>query len=341
MTIATFQSDMPGARIYAPEGPFGTSGNFPIPNFKPGTVVAGDNGSEFIYLTLPVAAPYTANQGDVYSWDNTMVCTRAGEIAAAAEYELGTPVGTLFLGGRVGDAAAHPAGGNIWSYTFPATGMYGVWLQRSGVSLANVNATTTLTIPSTSVAAAGRMTFLAVGTNKNAISPGTFAFIATSKTFTATTLAGSAVLTGANTGKFVQKGMILTGTGIPGTTTANATVVIDVQGATVTMSQAATASASITVTALAQSTSGTTTNGSAVLTNVQSIVGFYPNQTIAGTGIPGSTTIVSITGVSAPYSITMSANATATANFISFTTTGMPNYAEVMLSRPFYSATTT
>jgi hypothetical protein len=98
------------------------------------------------------------------------------------------------------------------------------------------------------------------------------------------------------------------------------------------MSLAATAAGSVTITAANNSAVCTTTNGSAVLTNVTSIAGIYPNQTIAGTGIPGSTTILSISGNSAPYSITMSANASATANNIAVTTTG---YYETFLDWPY------
>jgi hypothetical protein len=163
----------------------------------------------------------------------------------------------------------------------------------------------------------------------------------TSKTFTADTLTGSTTLLNVNVGKFIQKGMRLTGTGIPTTTASPSTHIVDINGSTVTMSAAATATGTgVTITALMNSTSGTTTNGSSLLTNIQAINGFYPNQTIAGTGIPASTTIQSITGSGNRFIITMSANATASAANISFTTTAMPNYNEVMLSWPYYTAAT-
>lgn len=342
MTIANFQFDLIGPRMYTPDGPFGTSGNTPLASFKPGTVVAGDLGSEFIYLLLPVVASMTMNQGDFLAWDNTMVATRTGEISVANEYAIGMQCGPIFFGGRSGDPAGNPAGGNIFSYTFPTAGIYGVWAQRAGTSLANISAITTLAIPTTIGGTLGRITFLAVPTKSNAISPGSVGFMPTSKTFTGDTTTGSAVVVNVNVAKFLQRGMVLTGSGIPGTTTSPATTIVDIQGNTVTMSVAATATAAtVTVTALANSTSGTTTNTSALLTNVVSIVGFYPNQTIAGTGIPASTTILSIKGnPGGPYTITMSAAATATANNIAFTVTAMPNYNEVMLSWPFYSAIT-
>lgn len=66
-------------------------------------------------------------------------------------------------------------------------------------------------------------------------------------------------------------------------------------------------------------TDGATTSGSAIVTSAtiaftQADVG----RTIAGTGIPGSTTIISVQG---PTSATMSANATATATGVSVTIT--------------------
>ena len=341
MTIATFQFEDIGSHIYGPDGPFGSGGGLPQAPFKPGDTISGDQGAEFIYLLLDVVAAMTLNQGDLVCWDNTMVASRTGEISVAGEYDIGLNVGTIFLGGRVADAATLPAAGNQWSVTL-AVGQYGIWVQRAGASLANINATTTLAIPTTIGGTKGRMTFLAVPTKSNAIAPGSIGFMPTSKTFTADALAGSTTLLNANVGKFIQKGMMLTGTGIPGTTTSPATVVLDINGPTITMSAAATATnVGATITALANSTSGTTLSGSPVLTAVQSIVGFYPNQTIAGTGIPASTTILSISGGGlAGYSITMSANATASASNISFTTTAMPNYGEVMLNWPYFTAAT-
>src|SRR5262249_1598450 len=129
-------------------------------------------------------------------------------------------------------------------------------------------------------------------------------------TFTATTVTGSTVLTAISSTKGYSIGQKITGTGIPAST-----VIKDIQGSTVPISHAATASGSgVTMTVPANGADVTTTNGSAILTNVSSITGLYPNQTIAGTGIPGSTTIVSIQGNPGNYTITMSAAATATAN---------------------------
>lgn len=344
MTISAFEFDLIGMHPYTPEGPYGTAGNFPLPSVKPGTVVAGDNGGEFIFLLFPVVTAMTLNQGDAVCWDNTMVASRTGEISVTGEYDIGLNVGTVNFGGTTGGVAGGTGiAGNAFNFTF-ATGTYGIWAQRAGPSLANINATTTLAIPTTIGGNRGRITFLAVPTKSNAISPGSLGFMQTSKTFTADTLTGSTTLLNVNVGKFVQKGMALTGTGIPGTTGFPVTTVLDFTGSTITMSAAATATNVANVnTALANSTSGFTASGSPILTGVASILGFYPNQTIAGTGIPAATTIVSIGGTSAPFTITMSANATATSAagvYIAFSTTAMPNYGEVFLNWPIYSAAT-
>jgi hypothetical protein len=56
---------------------------------------------------------------------------------------------------------------------------------------------------------------------------------------------------------------------------------------------------------------GNTTAGSPILTNVSTVTGVLVGQPISGAGIPAGTTIASVNTV-APYTITMSANATAT-----------------------------
>jgi hypothetical protein len=340
MTIASVQFEDIGPH-WPVSGPF-SSGSFPAADFKPGTVVAGDNGAEFIYLTLNVVTGYTANQGDFYAWDHNMVASRTGEIAVASAYDVGMNVGTIFFGGKTGD---NTGGVGPWSVVF-VPGTYGVWVQRAGISLANINATTNFTTaaPADIGGTAGRITFVtALTTKSNPMPIGSVAFMPTSKTFTADTLAGTTTLLNVSNGRVIQKGMVLTGSGIPGTTTAPVTTIIDINGATVTMSAAATATATgVTVTALTNSTSGTTVNGSPIISNVPTVIGMYPNANIIGTGLVSSA-ILSITGSNGNYSILTANNATATSAagvFVSFTTTAMPNYNEVFLSWPYYSAVT-
>ena len=78
-----------------------------------------------------------------------------------------------------------------------------------------------------------------------------------------------------------------------------------------------------------------TTNGSPTLTNISTLAGIYPNQSISGTGIPASTTISSINGVPGNYTITLSANATATGTTVTMTCAG---YVEAYLNSAYISA---
>ena len=324
MTIAYAQYEFIGARTYAPEGPYGASGLFPLPSVKPGTVVGGDAGSEFIFLIFSPTASLTLNQGDVLVHDNSFIATQSATGSGA--HPFGANVVTFFMNGRTNDPAAAPSAGNAWSYLFPQAGQYGIWCQRAGISLANIASINAQSKPVNTTATAGRVDQPAAPLAGSMGVTGMWS-CPTSGTFTGTTATGSTVLTAVSTNKFLVRGQTLSGTGI-----ATGAVITDIQGSTVTMSIAATAAGSVTITAANNSAVCTTTNGSAVLTNVTSIAGIYPNQTIAGTGIPGSTTILSISGNSAPYSITMSANASATANNIAVTTTG---YYETFLDWPY------
>lgn len=343
MSISTFQFGEIGAHTPV-EGPY-SSANFFLPSMKPGTVVAGDNGAELIFCLVDVVSTgFTSNQGDVFTWDNSHVASRAGEIAVAGEYDVGLNVGSIWFGGQTG----LPTIVGQWSYTF-TPGLYGCWFQRAGVSLCKVNAATNYTTapPATIGGNAGIITFVtALTTKSNPMPIGAIGLMPMSKTFTGDLLTGSNTILNVNTGKWLQKGMRLTGTGIPTTTASKSTHITDINGATVTMSAAATASNNtVTITALQGSTSATTTSGSPLLTNIQAINGFYPNQTISGTGVPGSTTILAINTTGNTFSILMSANATATADNIAITnysppSTGFPNYCEGYVNWPYFSAVT-
>lgn len=323
MTIATFQFEAIGTRTYSPEGPYGAAGTAPFPNFKPGEVFGGDGEGEFTFLLLGVTGALTLNQGDVLVWDNSYTAVQAATGSGA--HPFGADVGTFFLGGRVGDPAAAPNAGNAWSYTFPVPGVYGIWVQRAGTSLMNIATVNAQTKPLNTTAVAGQVNAPATALASSMGIANAWA-APTSWTFTGTTVSGSTLVTGVSTNKGLVKGQTLSGTGV-----ATGAIITDIQGSTVTMSIAATAAGTVTITAANNSTYVTTTNGSPILTNVTSIAGIYPNQTIAGTGIPGSTTILSINGTPGNYTITMSANATATANNINATTS---IYVEAFLRWP-------
>ena len=328
MTIALSQFDAVGARTYQPEGPYGAAGQTPLPGFKVGSVISGDNEAEFTFLLFPVTASVTLNQGDLLVWDNSYNASQTSFVFVTGGYPAGADVGTFYLGGRVGDPAAAPNAGNVWSFTF-TPGVYGIWVQRSGTSLAKTGTITTQATQAVTTSTASQVAY-ATGASHYQNITGIFS-APTSWAFTGTTTTGSSVLTGVSSCIGLVKGQTLSGTGV-----VTGAIITDIQGSTVSMSLPATASGSVTITAANNSTYVTTTSGSNVLTNVTSIAGLYPNQTIAGTGIPGSTTIVSISGnVAGSYTITMSANATATANNINATTSG---YIETFLRWPYLSS---
>ena len=315
MTIAKSQLDTIGVRQYVPEVPFDLV-NGPFPSFTPGEVAGGDAEAEFVYIYFnTVTAGVTLKQGDALVWDNSYQATQS----LTSLVTRGQNMGTAFFGGRVADPASNGAlgSGAPFSYTFPTAGMYGLWIQRAGTSLLNVTAgaltgnlaetTTTLS----QIGAPNSPTVTSKLVTGVYLPPATFVF-------TANTVNLSNVLSAVSATRGLVVGQTVSGAGI-----ATGAYITNINGAAVTLSLVCTATASgVTVTATPYSTYVTTTNLSPILTNVTTIYGIYPNQTITGTGIPGATTILSIQGLPGGYTITMSANATATANLINATTTG-------------------
>ena len=324
MTIATVQAGVIGSRSYAPEGPFGTAGNFPWPAFKPGEVNYGDAEGEWVYVLLPVVSAFTLNQGDWLVWDNSYMAVVSQ--TGSGVHPFGANCGTFFLGGRVAAGQNNTSAGNIWSYTFSTTGIYGIWVQRAGISIGNVATINAQTKPLNTTAVNGQMNAPAAPLAGSMGTTGVFT-APLSFTFTGTTTTGSAILTAASQNKGLVIGQSLSGTGV-----ATGAVIKDIQGSTVTMSLVATATGTVTITAQNGQFFCTTTNASPNLTNVTSIAGIYPNQTLTGTGIAGATTVLSVLGNSAPYTIVMSANATATANNITVAATV---YYEILLRWPY------
>jgi hypothetical protein len=353
MTIAFYAVDpmSAGMHDYTPEGPFGAAGNFPLPSFKPGQVLVGDAEAEFTYCMFAVPASLTLNQGDVLCWDNSYNATRTAEVLAAGEYPMGTAAGTFFLGGSVGNPAAFPSAGSLWSFTFPAGGVYGLWVQRYGTSLINVavlsaaspSAAGTLVFPQTTATPA-RVTFLttSAATTLNGITAGTLNTCAFSRTFVANSTAGSGVLAAVTTCKFLVRGMTITGAGIPAVSSTQGNFYItDIQGTTVTITSpqgvgGITTTSGSTYTANNGLTTGNTVNGSPLVTNVPSIAGLYPNQAVTMAGF-ASPVIKSIGGVPGAYTITMTVNASATANNVQLTLNTTNNYVEGFLRSPTYA----
>lgn len=330
MSIAIAQFEGVGARTLAPEGPFGAAGQTPLPSFKPGSVVAGDVESEFVYLLFPVYSSRTLNQGDFIAWDNSYSANVLSDVFATTGYPVGTDVGTFYLGGRSGDAAAWPNAGNLWSYTFSTPGIYGIWVQRSGVSIGNWGTITTQATQAVSTSTVGQVASATGASSFQNITG--LSSVTNTRTFTATTAIGSTVLTGITVltkGTGLEIGMTLSGTGIP-----NGAVVTDFQGPTVTMNVAATAAGSVTITATKGTAWITTVNGSPVVTS-PTINGLYPNALLTAVGVAGgAATIVSISGNAAPYSITLSGNSTASATV----TSTASKYIETFLRWPYLSS---
>ena len=324
MSIASRQWDLIGAHIYAPEGPYGLVGtpNLSGPTFNFGDVVDGNNESEFVFLKFSPVGVVTYNQGDVFVWDSSMIAVPSK--FGAAYHSMGSHVGTIFFGGRVGDPATVKGQGTSWSYTFQP-GTYGIWVQRAGASVVNFTTITSQATAAITTATLGSLSAVAPGAGSESVQ-GIYSALL-SFTFTATDTSGSAQLTAVSDTNKLELGMTLSGTGIP-----NGAYITDIQGATVYMNALATSTnAGTTVTAKKGTFWGTTVNGSPLITS-PNLPGIFPNATLTGTGVAG--TVVSITGTAGNYTVTLSANCTA-AGTVSIAAT---QYVEGFLSWPFISA---
>jgi hypothetical protein len=314
--IAIEQFDLVGARIFQPEGPFNnqTPGMF---SFKPGTVCGGDFESEYTYVMLNAPVAVTLQQGQLIGWDASF----QAYVVTSALARRGDRIGTFFLGGRVGDPGGLPGSVN-WPFQITLQpGVYGLWVQRSGESLlqlqaggvtipANANLVTT-----TATGGAGDAPTVVIAGTKLIVG----AYVSPySSTFTANTVSGSAILTNLSTLQGVEVGMGISGTGIPAGCYVQA-----INGTTVVLgnylaagSPLATATnTSQTMTVAKYSLTANSTNGSPVLSNVSNIAGLYPGSVLNATtvGIPAGSTVLSISGnAGSGYQITMSANATST-----------------------------
>ena len=320
MAISTRGTGAIGPHIYAPEGPF--TGSFAGPTFAYGDVVQGNAGARFIFVKYAPVAAVTYRQGDVFVYDSTFMAVPSK--LGAGYHALGSQVGTLFFGGRVGDPATQQ--GNIWSYLFQP-GTYGVWLQINGACAANFTTITAQADLAYTTATLGSVSALAAGAANSETISGMFSAVL-SFTFTATDTSGSAVLTAVSDTNKLEVGMVLSGTGIP-----NGAYITSIDGASVTMSANATSTnAGTTVTAKKGTFWGTTVNGSPIITGVGALLGVYPGATLTGTGVSG--TLQSVTGIPGNFVVTMSANATASGT-VSIAAT---QYVEAMLTNPFISA---
>ena len=323
MPIANMLTSDIGGRAGLPEGPFGTIGNYPMPSFEFGETIDGNRGSVFIYCRYAPVGSGTWNQGDVFVFDVESFTAHPATLGSAYN-PFGAWVGTLYLGNKSGvDASLAPS---TWSWTYTA-GTYGIWLQIAGCGLVNANSINAQTKPCSTTATAGQVDF----PSSAAANSQTVALLyppLLTGTFTANTTNGSQTLTNVSSNKNLFPGMTLSGTGIP-----NGTYIVDMQGSTMTISNAATATnSSQTITWKNQTFWGTTVNGSPIITVTSALPGIYPNQTLTGTGVSG--TVSSINGNPGNWTITLSANASASGT-VSIAATG---YYEAVLDYPYISA---
>lgn len=330
MTIALPQIELLGVKTFNPEGPFDYAGVWPSQRL--GVAVGGDCESEFVSLLFDATAGQVVRQGDAVVWDNSyraIYCTTTNATR-------GMSLGTIYLGGRYGDSAAGGGalgGGAAFSYTFPTAGTYLIWVQRAGSSLLSVTSSAATNNLAETTATSGQLGAPASPTLGSKLVTGLYLPAAQSTfTFTANTVNGSATLTNISLFKGLVVGQTISGTGIQ-----TGTIITGIYGNTVTISLAATATnTSTTITVTNYQFYCTTTNGSPTLTNVTTVYGIYPGQTLSGTGVAASQTVLSINGIPGNWSITMSANATASGSTIAIAATG---YTEALLKWPYVDKT--
>lgn len=340
MTIATKAFSAIGPKVFTPQGPIGSSG-FAFPQFDYGEVVMGDKEAEYVQIELIVEAACTLNQGDFLVWDASFAAGQA--LAGVSSHIPGSGVGTLFLGGRIGDTASAPAAGNVWSFTF-APGVYSVWAQRFGVSAGSWGTITAQGDTAFTTATASRLGALASAGTNGATIPNVFS-MPTSITFTATTTLGSNILTACASAagllvKGVRKGQAVSTTNLPA-----GCVIQSVDGNTITLRNTLnTAGPNATATGTSQTITVNLTSmwatfsnvaGSANVMKVDGVYGMIPNMTLSGTGVGSSSLLQSIVGNPGNLTANVSvANTAVEATPVLVTGTG---YVETMLRLPYVS----
>jgi len=335
MSIAQMEHTALGA-LLLPDGPFtiGAGAGFPAPEFRPGQCAFGDRGSRFTYVMFRATAGQVLTQGDVIAWDNSF----QAYLITTALARRGESIGTVYFGGRTGDPGGLPSSSNWpFKYTFGAAGIYGMWVQTSGMSLINSNTTFVLAGLGETTTTAGRLNGPAVATAATKAIEGVN-IVLNAPTFTGTTTIGSNILTSVSTLQGIEVGLGISGTGIPA-----GNFIESISGDTITMgnklaggSNLATAAGAVTITATRYVFTANTVSGSNQLTNISNLGAIYPGQIATAAGIPASTTILSIEGNPGGQTITLSANATATATSVTVTAQAL---VEGELHEPYVGAT--
>ena len=232
------------------------------------------------------------------------VTTFSGSTTSASPIIYGV-LGTTFpTVGQVVQGAGIPANATVVAVS-SATSAAPTGVVTSGSkTIGTVSSTTGLAIGQIVTGTAIPANTVITGVTSNTITISAAASASSTVTPTGVVTASSPTVTAVSSFAGVLVGQPISGTGIPTGTTITA---IGSSLSTITMSANATATSIVT----AGSVTGITTAGSPVLTTVSTVTGVLVGQAISGTGIPAGTTIAAVNAVF-PYTITMSANATAT-----------------------------
>lgn len=213
MSVASFNNEYFGANIrFVDQAGSGQGSN--IPQIKPGTVVTGDNGGEFIYVSMSLAAGAVLSDGLAVVYDNNYQGALLYAATAGGTVALPTANSNI-KGACVGIVRVSP------TFTAPTAATYYLWVQRAGmapVAAASGSVGGNL-VNTTSSTTPGVLDGNATATNAGARQVTGLTFVPTAApSFSVTTTNGSASLTGVNlsaVGQGVFVGQAIAGTGIP------------------------------------------------------------------------------------------------------------------------------
>lgn len=165
------------------------------PQFRLGTVIAGDLGSEFVYCKLTLAAVTDVLPGQVYQLDkdyNATLLTTANSVLNEEAVVL-----------------------NVWAPQ-TAVGTYYGWFQRAGHVAVQAAAASVATGSGETTATAGTLKFPAAATaGTKSVGPASAYGASSSITFTGATTNGSPYITGVAAITDLQIGQVITGNNLP------------------------------------------------------------------------------------------------------------------------------
>ena len=189
----------PGANpciLYGPQVAAGLSSNgAPLPNWRPGMVVSGDVGAEFVYAKLALASVTDLLPGQAYQLDKDYNAT----LLTTANSVLNQEVVIL----------------NVWAPQTPVGAYFG-WFQRAGRASVQAAAASVATGFGETTATAGQLKFPATPTaGQKSVSPTSGYQASSGITFTGNTAAGSSTITGVTSINDLQLGQVITGANLP------------------------------------------------------------------------------------------------------------------------------